>query len=91
MTEGSNSVTVKNNKAAHRFEADVDGGTAFASYELSGNDIVFTHTEVPEQSRGHGVGEMLAQAGLEYARANELTVVPECPFIAAYMESHSGE
>ncbi|MGI9089778.1 MAG: GNAT family N-acetyltransferase, partial [Gemmatimonadaceae bacterium] len=57
MNNQSDKIEVKNNQGAHRFEAQVDGGMAVAAYELSGRDIVFTHTEVPEQSRGEGVGD----------------------------------
>ncbi len=88
MSNQSDKIEVKNNQGAHRFEAQVDGGMAVAAYELSGRDIVFTHTEVPEQSRGEGVGDALAKAGLDWAREQGLTVVPDCPFIAAYMTRH---
>ncbi len=88
MSDQNDSIDVKNNQSAHRFEAQVDGGMAIADYKLSDQDIVFTHTEVPEQSRGHGVGEALAKAGLDWAHEKGLTVIPECPFIAEYMSRH---
>lgn len=89
MAESSNA-NVTHDQAAHRFEAEADGGTAFVSYELRGDDVVFTHTEVPVQSRGEGVGEDLARAALGWAHERGLNVVPECPFIATYMRRHSG-
>lgn len=88
MSDTTGTIAVKNNQSAHRFEAEVDGGTAFASYELRGKEIVFTHTEVPEQSRGGGVGDALARAGLDWARAQGLEAVAACTFIAAYMRRH---
>jgi predicted GNAT family acetyltransferase len=79
---------VNNNKDAERFELTVDGQTAFSTYRERDNRISFLHTEVPEALRGGGVGGRLARAGLDYARAHKLEVVPHCPFIASYIKSH---
>lgn len=89
MAELSN-VRVMHDQAAHRFEAEVNGGTAFVSYELRGGDVVFTHTEVPVQSRGEGIADDLARTALGWAHERGLNVIPECPFIAAYVRRHSG-
>ena len=34
------------------------------------------------------MADKLSHAGLEYARGKRLTVVPICPFVAAYMRRH---
>ena len=79
---------VENNAAAGRFEAVVDGQLAQAQYRRVGERILFTHTEVPEQLEGRGIAGQLARAGLDFSRAEGLTVVPLCPFIASYIERH---
>jgi predicted GNAT family acetyltransferase len=79
---------VENNPAAGRFEAVIDGQLAQAQYRRVGERILFTHTEVPEQLEGRGIASQLARAGLDFARAEGLTVVPLCPFIASYIERH---
>ena len=81
---------VQHNESAHAFTAAVDGGTAELEYQLEGDRIVFTHTFVPEESRGQDIGTTLVEAGLEYAQGHDLTVVPQCPFVASYIESHPG-
>lgn len=43
-----------------RFELEVDGHTAFAQYRRSGDRIVLTHTEVPRELAGRGIGSQLA-------------------------------
>ncbi len=48
--------------------------------------IVFTHTGVPPALEGRGIGSALAKTGLEYARANNLEVVPLCSFVRGYIE-----
>jgi predicted GNAT family acetyltransferase len=83
-------VTIVDDTEARRFEARLPGGTAFASYRMNGDSIVFTHTEVPEELEGHGVGNALVRFALDSARARGLTVVPLCPFVAAFIRRHPG-
>jgi predicted GNAT family acetyltransferase len=80
--------TVHDNPALHRFELDLNGRTAAAYYQLSPGVITFTHTEVPPEMAGHGIGSQLVRGALEAARAQGLKVVPKCPFVAAYMAKH---
>lgn len=79
---------VRNNTALHRFELDADGHTAVAYYRLSPGIVTFTHTEVPPELSGRGVGSALAQGALEIVRSQGLKVVAQCPFVAAFMGKH---
>jgi uncharacterized protein len=88
MSENQQEILVTANEASHRFEAEVDGKKAFLQYYLSDGSIVFTHTEVPKDLEGQGIGGVLAKAGLAYARAENLTVTPLCPFVEAYVRKH---
>ncbi len=87
MTEPS-AAQVTDNAAARRFELDVDGHIATAFYELSPGVITFTHTEVPKQLGGRGIGSILAKGALDMARARGLKVVAQCPFIESYVGKH---
>ena len=80
--------SVIDNKAEQEFELTVDEYRAVAAYQLEGDMIVFTHTEVPPAIEGRGVGSKLVQAALDSARDRGLKVVPQCPFVRAYMEKH---
>ena len=80
--------TVRNNTALNRFELDLNGKTAAAYYTLSPGVITFTHTEVPQEMSGHGIGSQLVRSALESARQQGLKVVPKCPFVSAYMAKH---
>ena len=80
--------SVIDNKAEQEFELTVDGYRAVAAYQLEGDTIVFTHTEVPPEIEGRGVGTKLIGAALDSARDRGLTVVPQCPFVRAYMDKH---
>ncbi|HVW76649.1 MAG TPA: GNAT family N-acetyltransferase [Alloacidobacterium sp.] len=82
------SFQVSNNMLKHRFEVEIGARTAFLNYREAGNEIVFTHTEVPSALNGRGIGTALAKAGLEYARTKELRVVPQCSFVADFIRMH---
>ncbi len=79
---------VRDNEAKHQFELIVDGHTALAAYRLKPGVITFTHTEVPKELGGRGIGSQLAKGALDQARARGLKVVPLCPFIRGYIEKH---
>ncbi|HEV7384981.1 MAG TPA: GNAT family N-acetyltransferase [Phenylobacterium sp.] len=76
------------NDAAHRFEVTLGAETAFAEYVLHNGAMVLPHTVVPDAFAGKGVGSMLAQAALGYAREHGLTVKPSCAFMAGYIKKH---
>jgi uncharacterized protein len=79
---------VRNNEAESRYELEVEGELALAAYRLSGDRIVFTHTEVPTALEGKGIGSKLVKAALDDVRAKGLKVVPACAFVKHYMETH---
>jgi predicted GNAT family acetyltransferase len=79
---------VQDNPAKNRFEIIVDEYTALAAYRLKPGVITFTHTEVPKELGGRGIGSQLAKGALDQVRARGLKVVPLCPFIKAYIEKH---
>lgn len=79
---------VRNNRAAHRFELEVGGRLALIAYIERSGSITFTHTEVPPELEGQGIAGRIAKAALEYARDQQLRVVPLCPYVAAYIRRH---
>ena len=71
-----------------RFTATTEGGEAALEYMRDGKRITFTHTGVPPEAEGKGVGGALAKAGLEFARSEGLNVRPMCPFVADFVKRH---
>ncbi|HEY0241136.1 MAG TPA: GNAT family N-acetyltransferase [Gemmatimonadaceae bacterium] len=88
MSSARQDAAVVNNESAGRFEIDIEGQLAVSNYRRRDDRIVFTHTEVPEQFEGRGIGNRLAVAALDFAREEGLRVVPRCRFIAAFIERH---
>lgn len=79
---------VKDNPAENRFELHVGGHVAATYYKKTPGVIIFVHTEVPEALGGQGIGSKLIRGALEAVRNEGLRVVPQCPFVAAYMKKH---
>ena len=60
---------VRDNATEHRFELDIDGHIAAAYYRRDGNGhLVLTHTEVPSEYGGQGLGSTLARGVFDMAR-----------------------
>ena len=80
--------TVRDNRSEQEFELTLGGHRAVAAYQLEGDTIVFTHTVVPPEIEGRGVGTKLIRGALDLVRDRGLKVVPQCPFVRAYIEKH---
>lgn len=50
------------------------------------NKFIIDHTEVSPEFEGKGVGKKLVMAAVEYARANNLKILPLCPFAKTVFE-----
>jgi predicted GNAT family acetyltransferase len=81
-------MTIRDNKAAHRYELDVDDGVAFADYRMAPGVVTVTYTEVPASMRGRGIGAKLSRAVLDHIRAEGLKVIPRCGFFAGFIRAH---
>ena len=82
-------VAIDNNEVAHRFEARFPEGIAELRYRYDGGStLVLIHTEVPRVLRHQGIATRLAGAALAFARDRHFQVVPQCPFVAAYLMQH---
>ena len=80
---------LKDNPAMSRFEMPSGGAIAFVEYERAGDGrIAQPHTEVHEALSGQGVGSKLVRGRLDAVRAEGLTAVPRCEFVAAYVARH---
>ena len=79
---------VIHNKEKERFEIDLDGKTALIDYSEQNGVLAMTHTEVPPEFEGKGIGSKLVKGALELVKNENKRVRPLCPFVAAYIERH---
>ena len=45
--------------------------------------LIIEHTDVDESLKGQGIGKILLEALVQYARQASITVIPLCPFSQA--------
>ncbi len=81
-------MNISRNSDHSQLEAVKDGQTAVAQYRLNGAQMTITHIIVPSPIEGQGVGSALCQFVIQTARDEDLKIVPQCPFMAAYLKRH---
>jgi predicted GNAT family acetyltransferase len=79
---------VRQNRDDDRFEIDTDAGLAFVEYIVDGDEITFTHTEVPKAEEGKGIASRLVAAAMAYARESKLRVIPKCAYVSSWLKRH---
>jgi predicted GNAT family acetyltransferase len=79
---------VRHNQAERRFELPFDDKLAVAEYRLENDWLVLTHTFVPPEARGRGLAEKVVGAAMEYAKAENLKVVPQCSYVGVFLQRH---
>jgi len=79
---------VSKNLERRRYEAEVNGYTVFIDYIKAKNAIYLTHTEVPAQLAGQGVGKAIVKEVLTQIKEEGEKVAPLCPLVAAYIKKN---
>jgi len=80
--------TVQHHRAEQEYTLDTGGVRAVAAYQREGDVVVFTHTAVPPEIEGRGVGGRLVRGALDDVRDRGLKVIPQCPFVRAWIDKH---
>jgi predicted GNAT family acetyltransferase len=78
----------KDNGKEGVFKAMADGTEmGEMTYIWRGKDkILIDHTGVDPEFEGQGVGKKLFNKAVDFARENEVKIVPICPFVVALFE-----
>ena len=74
---------IEHERAGHRgaFVWVQDGKRlAEMTYSAAGSRVIIDHTRVDELLRGKNVGAQLVRAAVEWARAENVRLLPLCPF-----------
>jgi uncharacterized protein len=81
---------VSHDRATRRFEVRTSAGVGILTYVERGSELDIMHTEVPAAAEGQGYAAALATAALDFARSEGKSVIPSCPYVAAYIARHPG-
>jgi predicted GNAT family acetyltransferase len=79
---------VRHNRASSRYELETPHGLAIAVYRQEGDRLLFTHTEVPRDDEGQGLGSQLVRWALDDARRRGFKIVPACSFVVDFVRRH---
>jgi len=88
MEEKITQLQLRNNQENKQFEANIDGTVALIEYTINDNRIFLTHTEVPSELGGKGVGSLLVKETLEEIERMNLRVIPACKFVKGYIQKN---
>lgn len=80
---------INHEHAGHRgaFFIERDGERlAQMSYTVAGSRVIIDHTDVDDRLRGTGTGKKLVQAAVEWARHENVRLMPLCPFARSVFE-----
>lgn len=73
-----------NDKKARFYIEDKGARIAVLEYVYAGNDkFIIEHTEVNEGQEGNGLGKLLVEAAVNFARENNMRIIPLCPYANA--------
>jgi uncharacterized protein len=81
-------VTITHDADAGRFEVADAPEEGQLSFRAADGRLTLLHTEVADEREGEGVGSALVREALAYAQREGLTIVPECAFVASWLERH---
>lgn len=80
--------TFSDNAAQHRFELDVDGQVAFATYRRTPDALAILHVEAPIPLRGTGAASRLMEHVVGAAQAQGVGITPYCGYAASWLRRH---
>ncbi len=79
-------IEVKHDKENERFVAEVEGDKAYLSYNIINDKINFSSTFTPPEVRGKGIAKIIVEYAFNYAKENNLKVIPTCSYVRAFAE-----
>ena len=89
MTSTDSETRIVHERSESRYDIYVGASRGgYAEYELGDGVITFTHTVTNPSLRGRGLAGRVIKKALDDARAAGLTVVPQCWYVAQFIDQH---
>jgi predicted GNAT family acetyltransferase len=81
---------IRRNDEAGQYEiVDAEGKViALTQFRVRGDHVVMPHTESDPAHKGEGLAAQVVTFALDDIRASGRTVVPTCPFVKHFIETH---
>ena len=80
---------VKHDVQNQKFFILIEGKEAYLRYIISDNNSMnMIKTYVPPELRNKGIAAEVVLKGMQYARENNLTVIPSCSYVDTFLKRH---
>jgi len=76
---------VVNEKENERFVIYLDGNEVYVEYTLEDKEINLYHTYTHPALRGKGLAAHVVRAAFEFAKENNLRVIPTCSYVQVFL------
>jgi predicted GNAT family acetyltransferase len=73
-------------KDNERFIIYYEGKESFVEYRINDDEINLYHTYTDPGLRGKGLAALVVRAAFEFAKENNLKVVPTCSYVQAFIK-----
>jgi len=79
-------IDVKHDKENERFVVRIDGHEAYLSYSLFADEIDLSFVYTSPELRNKGIAAIIVEHALNYAKENNLKVIPSCSYVQAFVK-----
>ncbi len=78
---------IKHDITNQRFYTMVEGREAYLQYLIVDKNVLnYYKTYVPNELRGKSIAGKIVEAALNYARENNLKIIPSCSYVDTFIE-----
>ena len=81
-----NEIAIEHQQDKQRFIIPFEGYEAVLEYQVSGKNIDFNRTFVPNELRGKGLAERLVRHGLRWAKSQDLAIQASCWYVQKFLK-----
>jgi predicted GNAT family acetyltransferase len=75
-------------KENERFVIYLDGNEVYVEYTMEDKEINLYHTYTHPALRGKGLAAQVVRAAFEFAKENNLKVIPTCSYVQAFVRKN---
>lgn len=80
---------IVHDKENQKFYVMIDNKESMLRYKIiNPHTLDFFYTFVPNELRGQSIAGKITAVALQYAKDNHYKVIPTCPFVRSYIDSH---
>jgi predicted GNAT family acetyltransferase len=71
-----------------RFVINVEGKEVYVEFEMRNDKMDLDHTYTNPDLRGKGLAAQVVRAALEYAKENNMKVIPTCSYVRSFISKN---